>query len=81
MLSIDFVHFQSSAILQSRSNVQEQQEVLSRTVIRAPINGTVGQRNAELGMQVGTNTQLFTIGDLDNLRVEVILTENMLSEV
>lgn len=66
---------------QSESNVKEQEEILSKTVIRAPISGSVGQRNAEVGMQVGQSTQLFTIGDLANLRVEVVLTEEMLNDV
>jgi multidrug efflux pump subunit AcrA (membrane-fusion protein) len=55
--------------------------MLSKTVIRAPISGTVGQRNAETGMQVNSSTQLFIIGDLDNLRVEVILTDRMLENI
>src|SRR5699024_4157740 len=66
---------------QSQSNLQEQQNMLSKTVIRAPISGTLGQRNAEIGMQVGPNTPLFTIGDLTNLRVEIILTDEMLQDV
>lgn len=66
---------------QSHSSLQEQQDMLSKTVIRAPINGTVGQRNAEVGMQVSSNTQLFTIGDLGNLRIEVVLTDDMLNDV
>lgn len=66
---------------QSQSSLQEQQDLLSKTVIRAPINGTVGQRNAEVGMQVGTSTPLFTIGDLKNLRIEIVLTDDMLKEV
>lgn len=66
---------------QSQSNLEEQQEILSKTVIRAPVSGTVGQRNAEVGMQVSSNTRLFTIGDLSNLRVEVVLTEKMLENV
>lgn len=66
---------------QMQSNLEEQQDMLDQTVIRAPITGTVGQRNAERGMQVNTSTQLFTIGNLDNLRVEVVLTESMLSEI
>src|SRR5699024_8822794 len=47
----------------------------------APIAGTVGRRNAEVGMQVSSNTHLFTIGDLRNLRIEVVLTGEMLNEV
>jgi len=66
---------------QAKSSLQEQQDLLSRTVIEAPISGTVGQRNAETGMQVNSSTQLFTIGDLNNLRVEVVLTDQMLDDI
>lgn len=66
---------------QSESNVSEQQNMLSKTIIRAPISGSVGGRNAESGMQVSSSTQLFTIGDLDNLRVEVVLTDHMLNDI
>lgn len=75
------VELAQAQLEQSASNLQEQQDILSKTVVRAPIDGTVGQRNAELGMQVGTATRLFTIGDLDNLRVEVVLTEEMLDNI
>lgn len=75
------VELAEAQLEQSQSSLNEQQDLLSKTVIRAPISGTVGQRNAEVGMQVGANTRLFTIGDLDNLRVEVVLTEQMLNEV
>ncbi|MDZ7772759.1 MAG: efflux RND transporter periplasmic adaptor subunit [Balneolaceae bacterium] len=66
---------------QAQSSLAEQQEVLARTVVRAPVSGTLGQRNAEVGMQVSSGTQLFIIGDLSRLRVEVVLTENMLEEI
>ncbi len=75
------VELAEAQVSQSESNLQEQKEILAKTVIRAPISGTVGQRNAEVGMQVNSSTRLFTIGDLDNLRVEVVLTESMLNEV
>ncbi|MEL7833141.1 efflux RND transporter periplasmic adaptor subunit [Fodinibius sp. Rm-B-1B1-1] len=66
---------------QAQSSLEEQQDLLSKTVIKAPISGTVGQRNAETGMQVNSSTQLFTIGDLSNLRVEVVLTDQMLDNI
>lgn len=75
------VELAEAQVEQAQSTLEERQEMLSQAVIRAPINGTVGQRNAEMGMQVGSNTQLFTIGDLDNLRIEVVLTDNMLNEM
>lgn len=75
------VELAQAQVEQTQSNLEEQQDMLAQTVVRAPISGTVGQREAEHGMQVNTSTPLFTIGDLDNLRVEVVLTESMLSDI
>ena len=66
---------------QSRSNLEEQQELLAQTVIRSPITGTIGQRNAEPGMQVSSATPLFTVGDLNDARITVSLTEQMLGYI
>lgn len=66
---------------QARATVAEQEEMLSQTVIRSPIEGTVGNRNAEVGMSVGTSTRLFTLGQLDSVRVEIILTDLMLTYI
>lgn len=75
------VELAEAQVEQSRSTVKEREDMLSKTVIRAPISGTVGQRNAEVGMQVNTSSHMYTIGDLDRLRIEVILTENMLNNI
>lgn len=75
------VELAEAELEQAESTLQEQRELLSKTVIRAPISGTVGQRTAEIGMQVSSNTHLFTIGNLGKLRVEVILTEAMLNRI
>ena len=66
---------------QSEALVNERKEALNRTVITAPISGTIGQRNAQVGMQVNTSTQLFMLGDLSKLRVEIVLTESMLNRI
>ncbi|MFH1372937.1 MAG: efflux RND transporter periplasmic adaptor subunit [bacterium] len=66
---------------QAQASVDERIEALSRTVVRAPVDGTVGNRNAEVGMLVTPNTKLFTLGQLDSIRVEVILTDRMLSYI
>ncbi|MBO6585947.1 MAG: efflux RND transporter periplasmic adaptor subunit [Gracilimonas sp.] len=66
---------------QARSLVEERKDELNKAVIRAPISGTVGQRNAEIGMQASTNTQLFLIGDLTKLKIEIVLTESMLNRI
>ncbi|MEX1010954.1 MAG: efflux RND transporter periplasmic adaptor subunit [Balneolaceae bacterium] len=66
---------------QAHSQMSEQRDLLDRTVIRAPISGTVGQRNAEAGMQVNANSRLFVIGDLTHSTIRVNLTENMLGYI
>lgn len=75
------VELAKAQVAQSESLVEERREELSRTVITAPISGTIGQRNAQVGMQVSSNSQLFMIGDLSKLRVEIVLTENMLNKI
>ncbi|MBO6523799.1 MAG: efflux RND transporter periplasmic adaptor subunit [Balneolaceae bacterium] len=75
------VELAEAQLAQSESLVEERREQLSRTTIKAPISGTIGQRNAQVGMQVSQNTQLFMIGDLTRLRVEIVLTESMLNKI
>lgn len=75
-------HQQARArIAQAEASVDEAREALRRTVVRAPISGYVGQRNAEIGMRVDTGTQLFTIGNLDVLRVNVAITDAMIGRI
>lgn len=62
-------------------SVAEQAEVQGQTLIRAPITGRVGQRNVEVGMRVDTQTPLFIIGRLENMRVEVPVTQDVLARI
>lgn len=75
------VQLAHARVEQARANAAEQEEVLTQTVIRAPVSGTVGNRNAEVGMMVGNGTRLFTLGQLDTVRVEVVLTDRMLDYI
>jgi len=59
----------------------ESQESVRQTVVRAPIDGTVGRRNAEVGMFVSGSTPLFTIGRLENMEVDVPITQEMLTRI
>ncbi len=68
-------------IEQARATVDEREESLSQTIIRAPVSGSVGNRNAEIGMLVSGNTRLFTLGQLDSVRIEVVLTDRMLNYI
>jgi RND family efflux transporter MFP subunit len=61
--------------------VSEQREIEAQTIVRAPISGRIGQRNAEVGMVVDTQTALFTIGQLDEMRVEVPVTQDIVARI
>jgi RND family efflux transporter MFP subunit len=65
----------AEAALAERADVQEQ------TIVRAPISGRVGLRNAEVGMRVDEQTPLFIIGRLEKLRVEVPVTQELLGRI
>ncbi|MEQ8524553.1 efflux RND transporter periplasmic adaptor subunit [Gracilimonas sp.] len=75
------VELAEAQLEQAKSLVAERKDELNKAVIRAPISGTVGQRNAEIGMQASQNSQLFLIGDLSKLKIEIVLTENMLNRI
>lgn len=66
---------------QAKATVEENETQLSETIVRAPVSGTIGNRNAEIGMLVTTNTRLFTLGQLDRVKIEVVLTDRMLNYI
>lgn len=66
---------------QARATLGERRAQAAKTVVRSPVAGRVGQRNAEVGMLATPTTTLFLVGDLSELRVEVPLTEAMLGHV
>ncbi len=70
-----------SQMERAASQVEEQRTNLENTVVRAPIDGVVGSRNAEVGQHVDNSTRLFQIGDIDNMRIFVPLTERMSSAI
>lgn len=66
---------------QVESQLEESRMELSRTTVRAPTSGTIGLRNAERGQIAGPSTQLFLIGDLSQMQVEILLTERNLTYI
>lgn len=66
---------------QARSVLEERRLQLLNTTVRAPISGIVGQRNAERGQMATSNSRLFLIGDLDEVRIEVLITERQLNYI
>jgi len=66
---------------QAQSSLDEAQVNISRTVIRSPVAGLVGQRAAEPGQLVTGNSRLFIVGDPQNVRVTIVLTERMMSYI
>lgn len=66
---------------QAAATLAERRNASSRAVIRAPVSGRVGQRNAEIGMLADPGTTLFLIGDFSELIAEIPLTEGMLGYI
>ncbi len=72
------VELATARVEQEKATVEERTETLAQTLIRSPITGSVGNRNAEVGMLVSANTRLFILGQLESVRVKVVLTDRML---
>ncbi|MGD2116292.1 MAG: efflux RND transporter periplasmic adaptor subunit [Acidobacteriota bacterium] len=66
---------------QAQATLEERRNALSKTIVRAPVSGRIGRRNAEVGMLANPSATLFRIGDFDELIVEVPLTEGMLDYI
>lgn len=66
---------------QAQSELDEAQVNLSRTVIRSPVAGLVGHRMVEPGQLITGNSRLFIVGDPQNVRVNIVLTERMMSYI
>jgi RND family efflux transporter MFP subunit len=75
------VELARARIEQAEATFEEREQALSQTVIRAPVSGSIGNRNAEVGMLVSSNTRLFTLGQLDEVEIEIILTDRMLNYI
>ena len=71
----------AARVEQRQAAVEERRSALAKTVVRAPVDGRLGERRAEVGMLVDSSTILFIVGDLDELIVEVNLTESVLDRV
>lgn len=71
----------NARVEQSSATLAERRNASSRAVIRAPVSGRVGQRNAEVGMLADPGTTLFLIGDFRELIAEIPLTEGMLGYI
>ncbi|PQJ33840.1 efflux transporter periplasmic adaptor subunit [Salinibacter sp. 10B] len=68
-------------VAQAQATLDERQVDLRRTVVRAPISGYVGARNVEVGQRVDNSTRLYTMGDLDTVKVRVQVTDKMFGKV
>jgi RND family efflux transporter MFP subunit len=75
------VELAEAQLAQDGASLAAQRDQLSKTVLRAPIAGLVGSRNAEVGMQLTSSTHVFTIGNLERVKVVVNLTDTMLAHI
>lgn len=66
---------------QAKASMQQAELDLSHTIIRAPVSGYIGRRNAEIGMQVTPATRLLEIGNISKVKVRVRLTEQMVGSI
>jgi membrane fusion protein (multidrug efflux system) len=54
---------------------------LSRTVIRAPFDGVIAQRNVQVGQRVAAGTPIMTVVPLNNMYVDANFKEGQLKKV
>jgi len=75
------IELAEARVEQALAVAEEEEDNLARTVVRAPLAGSVGNRAVEPGMLANPSTRLLTLGVLDSVRVEIILTDRMLADI
>jgi RND family efflux transporter MFP subunit len=75
------MHAARAQVALAEATLAERTDVQGQLLVRAPIAGRIGRRNAEVGLRVDPQTPLFIIGRLDHVRVEVPVTQETLAKV
>jgi len=71
----------AAQVEQADATVEERRSAVGKATVCAPVAGVVGRRDVEVGMVVNPASLLFVVGDLDELVVEVSLTQEMLAHI
>ena len=75
------VELAAARVDQARAVAEEEQANLERTTVRSPIAGSVGNCDVEPGLLARSTARLLTVGRLDSVRVQIILTDRMLADI
>jgi len=70
-----------SSLKSAAARLEQAQENLERTVVRAPYNGIMVKRHIEVGETARSGAALFTGLSLDSLRVAVNLPQDIINQV
>ncbi len=78
----------NAQLVNARTNVQSAKDAMEDTQVRAPLKGTMIQKNVELGTvissptrDVGGGTVLFKMANLDTVQVEALVDETDVGKV
>ena len=70
-----------ASLAQERANLQSLKAKLADTIVVAPANGQIAERNASIGDLTSASTNLFTIIENGRLELRVKLPETLLAQV
>ena len=65
----------------ARSKLDSAKLDLSRTIIRAPFDGVIAQRNVQVGQRIAAGTPIMTVVPLNNMYVDANFKEGQLKKV
>lgn len=69
------------AVLIAKSKLEDARLNMNRTVLRAPIDGIISQRQAQIGQRIAAGTPIMTIVPIDSLYVDANFKESQLAHV
>ena len=86
---IEQILAQKARLAEARANVRVAEETLAETILVAPFEGLIIERQSEVGETLAfvadarqsSGAQVVTLADVDNLEVEVDISENNLAQI
>jgi membrane fusion protein, multidrug efflux system len=70
-----------SQVMQRKAQLEQAELNLSYTIIRSPVTGIVGKKNAEIGQNVGVGQELLDVVPLDDIWVTADFKETQLAHM
>jgi multidrug efflux pump subunit AcrA (membrane-fusion protein) len=80
-INLSSVKVSAAQLEQARANLASLQNQIALATVRAPIDGTIASRSAEVGSYVGGQTAVVNIAQIDPVKVKIMIPESRIGKI